>query len=68
MTSKSATQLFISTDKKSSLYPLPAGAPQGCFAKGQTDTPIIPQYRGEVLCRVAKPYRGIMTARTEKTV
>jgi len=27
--------------------PSPFGAPQGCFAKGQTDTPINRHYRGE---------------------
>jgi len=52
-----AAQLFITTEKESTPYPLPAGAPQGCFAKGQTNTPINHHNQGEVL-----------TPRIEKTV
>jgi hypothetical protein len=52
-----ATQLFITTEKDLTPYPLPAGAPQGCYAKGQPDTPINQHNQGKV-----------MTVRIEKTV
>jgi hypothetical protein len=37
--------------------PSPLGAPQGCFAKGQTDTPIKHLNQGEVSRRSFVPIR-----------
>jgi hypothetical protein len=42
------TQHAASAEKKSTLHPLPFGAPQGCFAKGQTDISINHHHLGEV--------------------
>ncbi len=46
-------------EKNSTPYPLPAGAPQGCCAKGQTVPPINRHNQGKI---------SPMTRRIEKSV
>jgi len=48
--------MIINTEKNSSPYDFPEGAPYGYFAKGQTDTPINHYNQEEVLRPHSLPF------------